>query len=156
MDCRTLTRARGKPIPGYPKPPKQLRSATDLWGKELAESGTLSYDERNLLREHNDLLRFNFQILEVVEEMNLDSFVHVHVQENPSRSLEWLFPEMKLPGLEVEGEATPTEMEHPWCDTVYRACEWGGIRKKEQRLRSTSHHLPWSLRCDLCVRFLWP
>ena len=142
MDCRTLTRAREKPIPGHPKPPKQLRGTTDLWGKELAESGTLSYDERNLLREHNDLLRFNFQILEVVEEMNLDSLVHVHVQENPSRSLEWLFPEMKLPGLEVEGEATPTEMEHPWCDTVYRACEWGGIRMKEQRLRSTSHHLP--------------
>ena len=139
IDPRTLVKTREAAVPGQPDPPRLLRGEDDLWGADCCDE--LDEDELALLNDHNDLLNFNFTAVETVQELNRGELVHVHVQENPKHSWLWVFEEMILPGI-----ADDDQIGHPWTDTDYFTCEWGGVRRREHRLRSNCRLLEEAFR----------
>ena len=113
MDCKSLSRAREKPTPRHPRPPRQVRRTADLRGNAILAEESLNPNAAEMLQERNDSRRFNFQVVDTVVEMNQDSFPHVHVQENPANLLLWHSSELQLQGLK-DLEANHTPRGFPW------------------------------------------
>ena len=145
LDCCTLTKV-SNPITGPEHLPNPLRSAEDLWGKAQLEpnrcsggkqqargSERLSAEERSLLLEHNDLIAFVEEALEIIHEANEFKVQQLGVIENPENSWLWCFDFMK-PSQWSQDTATDE-----WVDVDYMSCFWGGVRAKKQRLRTNMH-----------------
>ncbi len=142
--CRTLTRV-SIPIPGQRHPPKSLRSAEDLWGKprlkpssgsndvqQTQDNEPLSAAERSLLLEHNDLITFVVEALEIIHEANKDAEVRqLGTAEYPRKSWLWCFDFLQM------GQwCLNTADDEAWTVVEYLACLSGGVRTKKQRSRA--------------------
>ena len=126
MDCGTLSRARERPIPSHPNPPKPLRSAEHPGGVP-----GLSQRDAERVRRANDLITFFCNLLTAASGCGSAGML-----ENPLRAWLWAIEEvqqlLKLP---------------QWDDYDYWACALGGARAKGQRIRGNVSELT-RIRCE--------
>jgi hypothetical protein len=126
MDCSTLSRARERPIPGHPNPPKPLRDATHPAGLP-----SLSAQDAERVQKANDLITFFCTLLTAATSSGAAGML-----ENPLRAWLWALDEVKKL-LELTG----------WDDFDYWACALGGARAKGQRIRGNVEELT-KIRCQ--------
>ena len=121
--CKTLTRAREKPIPGCSRPPVPLRSAEfpdgipDQNGKLPAR-----------ICRANEAADFTMELMDQCE----DEFGAAGVIENPGNS--WLWRREK---------AIRLEQKPGWRRRPYKACAWMGARCKSQGVLSDVMRWRW-------------
>lgn len=124
MDCGTFSRARERPIPGHPNPPKPLRDARHPEGLP-----TLAPREKERVNMANNLVTFFCRLLTAAHNAGAAGAL-----ENPLRAWIWALPEVQA------------LLELPWSDFDYAACSLGGARAKAQRIRANIDELK-AIRC---------
>jgi len=126
MDCSTFSRARERPIPGHPNPPKPLRGANNPLGVP-----SLSASDKERVHNANNLVHFFTDLLTAAHNTGAAGAL-----ENPRRAWIWTIPAVKellqLPG---------------WQDFEYHSCSLGGARAKAQTIRANIDEFK-ALRCE--------
>ena len=110
--CETLTRARERPIPGHPNPPRPLRSAAYVRGL----SG-LAVKDQERVQKANKFIDFMWHEVRQGAETG-----QAEVVENPTRSWLWNF------------DGAKNMQTKDWMMVEYCACVWMGAREKRETL----------------------